>query len=196
MNKEDALESLAAEIRVCRRCPLWEGTCRAVPGEGNPDAKIFFIGEAPGRQEDLTGRPFVGRSGGLLGTLLAGIGLCRDEVFIGNLVKHRPPGNRCPTTSEISACTPYLARQIGIVQPRVLVTLGRMPAQYLFSLVNRRVEKIGDLRGSVYPVEMYDQEMTLLPMFHPASALRNPLHKALMGEDFATLRRLLDKPER
>ena len=196
MSKEEALESLAVEIRICRKCPLWEGTCLAVPGEGDPDAKIFFIGEAPGRQEDLTGRPFVGRSGRLVDMLLSGIGLSRDDVFIGNLVKHRPPGNRCPKPGEISACTPYLARQIVIVQPRILVTLGRVPAQYLFSLVNRSVEKIRDLRGSVYPLEIFGREMALLPMFHPASALRNPLHKVLMEEDFAMLRRLVDESGR
>lgn len=196
MSKKEALESLAVEISICRKCPLWEGTCQAVPGEGDPDAKIFFIGEAPGRQEDLTGRPFVGRSGRLVDMLLSGIGLSREEVFIGNLVKHRPPGNRCPKPGEISACTPYLARQIGIVQPRILVTLGRMPAQYLFSLVDRSVERIGDLRGKVYPVDLFSREMTLLPTFHPASALRNPSHKALMEKDFGMLRLLVDESKR
>jgi len=193
MIKEEALATLVTEIRACRRCPLWEEACQAVPGEGDPDAKIFFVGEAPGKQEDLTGRPFVGRSGRLVDMLLTGIGLARDEVFIGNLVKHRPPGNRCPKPGEIHACTPFLDRQIGVVEPTIIVTLGRVPANYLFSWFGMKFEKLGDIRGRAYSVERDDRMMTVLPMYHPASALRNPLHRAVMEQDFDTLGRLIDE---
>ena len=120
-----ALEAIATEVRDCTRCRLHETRTKAVPGEGDPSTEVVFIGEGPGQNEDLEGRPFVGRAGGLLVNLLVHIGWTRDDVFITNIVKCRPPGNRDPEPDEVAACAPYLHRQLEVLDPAVIVTLGR-----------------------------------------------------------------------
>src|ERR1700704_1305710 len=125
MSSEEILQEVAAEVSTCSKCKLCKGRTKAVPGEGNPDAKILFIGEGPGQNEDQQGRPFVGPAGQFLDELLASINLKRSDVFITNVVKCRPPGNRDPESEEIAACNDYLDRQIAALQPQVIVTLGR-----------------------------------------------------------------------
>ena len=186
-----AVERLAAVIAECRKCPLWENTHHAVPGEGNPGADLMLIGEAPGKQEDLTGRPFVGRAGKLLEGLLAGIGLTRDDIFIANIVKHRPPGNRDPRDEEILACTPYLEEQIRIVAPKVIVMLGRHSSRYVLSFVPVEFDRITEIRGTVYPGLLFGHPVRLIPTLHPAAALYNPAYLEALKEDFQVIGREL-----
>ena len=188
---EAAVEILAAVISECRKCPLWEGTHCAVPGDGNPRADIMLIGEAPGKQEDLTGKPFVGRAGKILDGLLAGIGLSRGDIFIANIVKHRPPENRDPRDEEIRACTPYLEEQIRIIRPKVIVMLGRHSSRYILSFLPVEFDRITEIRGTVYSCSLFDHPVRLIPTLHPAAALYNPAYREALAEDFAIARREL-----
>ncbi|WP_305066765.1 type-4 uracil-DNA glycosylase [Methanoculleus sp.] len=186
-DRREQMDELAAAIRECRRCPLWKDARHAVPGEGNIDAQLLFVGEAPGQREDLTGRPFVGRAGALLEELLAGIGLSRGDVFIANIVKHRPPGNRDPRESEVAACTPYLERQIRLIGPAIIATLGRHSSRYILSKVPVDFERITDIRGRIYAAEVFGRAVRIIPTVHPAAALYNPRYRAMLEEDFRTI---------
>ena len=152
------------EVKGCTRCRLHEGRTQTVFGEGDANAAIFFIGEGPGENEDLTGRPFVGKAGQLLDKMIAGMGLSRQQVYIANIVKCRPPGNRTPALDEVETCTPYLLQQLEIVQPKVIVTLGRPAAQYM---LNTKLP-MGQLRGRWQSW----QGIKLMPTFHPSYVLR------------------------
>jgi uracil-DNA glycosylase family 4 len=161
----EALELLAAEASTCTRCRLCEGRTQVVFGMGNPTANLMFIGEGPGEQEDRQGLPFVGRSGQLLDRLLREeLGITRDRVYIANVVKCRPPGNRDPKPDEIDACRPYLQKQLDLIRPAAVVTLGRFAAQWLLETT----EGITRLRGRSYPFA----HGVLIPTLHPAAALR------------------------
>ncbi len=184
MSKEELMDDVVAEIRDCRKCRLWRHAKNPVPGEGNPDAKLMLIGEAPGYQEDIKGRPFVGRAGKLLDTLLSGIGLARDDVYISNIVKHRPPENRAPKADEIEACTPYLDRQIQIIKPEIIVTLGNHSTGYILSKVNAEVGGITEVRGRLYKEKLFEIPLKIIPTFHPAAALYNPAYLSNLEEDF------------
>ncbi|MGA2582440.1 MAG: uracil-DNA glycosylase [Tepidisphaeraceae bacterium] len=152
------------EVKPCTRCRLCESRTNTVFGEGDPDAKIFFIGEGPGENEDLQGRPFVGRAGELLNKMIAGMGLRREQVYIANIVKCRPPGNRVPAPDEVETCTPYLVRQLEIIRPRVIVTLGLPAAKYM---LDTRLG-ISKMRG-----QWHDwRGIKLMPTYHPAYLLR------------------------
>ena len=164
MDKRSLLDRLEKQIQDCKRCNLWKGTTQAVPGEGNPEADIFFIGEGPGFHEDKQGRPFVGQAGKLLDKLIELAGLSREEVFIGNVIKHRPPENRDPSSSEIYACKYWLDQQLEIINPRIVVTLGRYSMGRF--LPNA---KISEAHGN--PVRVKNQ--VVVPMYHPAAALRS-----------------------
>jgi DNA polymerase len=154
----------ANEVKGCRRCRLHETRTNTVFGEGDPDAQIFFIGEGPGESEDLSGRPFVGRAGQLLDRMIGGMGLKREQVFIANIVKCRPPGNRVPATDEVETCTPYLLRQLEIIRPKVIVTLGRPAATYML----QTKLSMGRLRGQWQNW----RGIKLMPTFHPSYVLR------------------------
>lgn len=154
----------ANEVKGCTKCRLHETRKNTVFGEGDPDARIFFIGEGPGETEDNTGRPFVGRAGQLLDKMIAGMGLKREQVFIANIVKCRPPNNRVPATDEVDTCTPYLERQIEVIRPRVIVTLGRPAATYM---LNTKLS-MGRLRGEWQNW----RGIKLMPTFHPSYVLR------------------------
>ncbi len=168
------LEDIARLVRGCERCPLHTTRKNAVPGEGNPQARLMLVGEAPGRWEDEQGRPFVGRAGELLTRTLEGAGISRRDAFITNIVKCRPPSNRRPEREEIEACVPYLNRQIEAIQPKVLASLGATAGEYLFRkygfrwegmlVENGRDREIGTLFGRVH----------LVPVIHPAAVLRDP----------------------
>ncbi len=165
----DAID--AGEVRNCTKCGLCKGRNKTVFGEGNPDADLVFIGEGPGAEEDKQGRPFVGRAGELLAKMIAAMGLTRQDVFIGNIVKCRPPGNRAPMADEVEACWDYLIRQLRIIQPKVIVTLGN-PATH--TLLNTTVG-ITRLRGQWQSLPMLDADLVgikVMPTFHPAFVLR------------------------
>ena len=187
MNRSDPLAQLAAEVRVCTKCPLALSRTHAVPGEGPADARIMFVGEGPGRHEDLQGRPFVGASGRYLQSLMAEIGLERSAVFITNVVKCRPPENRDPQPNELTACRAYLDRQLALIQPRVVVTLGRHSmARYFPGQSITRIHGQAKRVGNVY----------YLPLFHPAAALRRDDWRADMLKDFQQIPILLAELEK
>ena len=175
------IEEIAAEIIRCRKCDLHLGRRKPVPGEGPEDAKVIFVGEAPGKEEDRVGRPFIGRAGGLLTDSLREAGLRREDVFITNVVKCRPPDNRNPRRDEISSCIPYLERQITAIDPEVICLLGRVALQAL--LKETTVSKV---HGKVI-----QRDRTYMPMYHPAAVLRNPGLRTVMIEDMRRLRRFL-----
>jgi uracil-DNA glycosylase len=178
------LVQLAELIRRCTRCDLYKTATNAVPGEGNPHAGFMCVGEAPGAQEDATGRPFYGQAGLLLTKILQAVNLSREEVFILNVLKHRPPGNRNPLPEEVSACRPYLVRQVELVAPRVILALGTFAAQ---SLLETKLS-IGKLRGSVHRYH----GIPVIVTYHPAALLRNPAWKRPTWEDVQLARRILD----
>ena len=173
-----ALAAVAERVRVCTLCSLYKEANRAVPGAGDPHAEIVFIGEGPGQREDQLGLPFVGRSGDYLNYLLNLIDLKREQVFITNVVKHRPPDNRDPLPDEIAACKPYLDEQLALIDPAVIVTLGRFSMARYFPNA-----KITQIHGQ----PRYDERCAYYPLFHPAAALRTP---ALRRDMEADIRRL------
>jgi DNA polymerase len=181
-NKKERLEQLEATIKACRKCRLCETATNAVPGEGNFNAELVFVGEAPGAQEDLTGRPFVGRAGKLLDKMLEQIGMHRSDVWIGNIVKHRPPENRDPLPDEVTACSPYLAMQLEIIKPKLVVTLGRYALYHFYA-----DGKITRDHGNIINVGNYN----VYPVYHPAAALRNPAFAKALVEDFKQIPNLL-----
>jgi DNA polymerase len=172
------LEIIAAEVKACTKCKLYKSAKQGVPGEGPPTAEILFIGEGPGFYEDQQGRPFVGPSGKFLEELLGGIGLKRSDVFIANVVKHRPPGNRDPEPDEIAACAEYLDRQIAAIQPRVIVTLGRYSMAKFFPGA-----RISAIHGQARLVN----GRLVVAMFHPAAALHQQSLRQTLIDDFKKL---------
>ena len=175
------MDKLRKEILNCKKCNLCKLRTNAVPGEGSIQSKIFFIGEAPGANEDKEGIPFCGRSGKLLDELLESINLKRNDVFITNIVKCRPPENRDPSENEIKKCSPYLKRQIKIINPTVICTLGRYSASLFIK--NR---KISEIHGKVFKLGKYK----VIPLYHPAVGLYNPNMKKILLEDFLVLKNL------
>lgn len=164
------LAELHREILACRKCGLAQSRIQAVPGEGDPKAELMFVGEGPGRDEDEQGRPFVGRAGQLLTKIIAAMGFGRDQVFIANIVKCRPPENRVPHRGEVEACTPYLMRQIEIIRPRVIVTLGKTATDHF----------LPDMTGSMTSIRgrFYDWNgIRIMPTFHPSYLIRNEGNK-------------------
>ena len=175
---EDTLEKVALEIRACRACNLHYGRKSAVPGEGPADAEVMFIGEGPGFHEDQQGRPFVGAAGRFLDELLEMIGLKREEVFIANVIKCRPPGNRDPRPEEIEACRGYLDRQIALIRPKVVITLGRFSMARYFPNA-----KISQIHGQARKID----GILYYPMYHPAAALHQPSLRSTVEEDMAKI---------
>lgn len=185
---EEAWTALAAKVHACTLCALSRGRTQTVFGVGKRDARLFVIGEAPGADEDRQGEPFVGRAGQLLNAMLRSIGLPREQVFIANILKCRPPGNRDPQPEESAACTPYLTQQIELVRPSVLLAVGRISAQWLL----KTDAPIGRLRGRVL---RYGESGTpLVVTYHPAYLLRSPLAKATAWADLCLVNELLSRP--
>lgn len=187
MKKED-MQELEEQIRKCRKCGLWETRENPVPGEGSLDARIMFIGEGPGYHENKQGRPFVGRAGKILDDLLEHVGLERKEVYIANILKCRPPKNRNPKTEEIKACTPYLDRQIEIIQPEIIAPLGRFAMEFIFEKYSLPKKKISQVRGQVFEVNTLTSNLKIIPFYHPAVATYNPNEIDRLKEDFEVLR--------
>ncbi|KXH76021.1 MAG: hypothetical protein AM326_07990 [Candidatus Thorarchaeota archaeon SMTZ-45] len=182
MTRKKQLEALHDVIRNCTLCPLHKTRINAVPGEGSVDSEVMFIGEAPGASEDETGRPFVGRSGEFLTSMIQEIGFSRDNVFITSILKSRPPRNRTPTQAEINTCRPYLEQQIEIINPKVVVLLGGVA---ITSLLGPR--KVSEAHGQFHEIDDRKYFMT----YHPAAALRFPKVKNRMREDFQVLKQEL-----
>jgi len=181
----ETLEDIKTDIGpACTRCKLCTlGRSQIVFGVGNPKARLMFVGEAPGEEEDKKGEPFVGRAGQLLTKIIEAIGLTRDQVYIANVLKCRPPGNRNPETDEVEQCEPFLFRQIDVIQPKVIVPLGKFAAQSLL----RTMDPITRLRGRSFDF----RGATLIPTFHPAYLLRNPSAKREVWEDMKKVRAIL-----
>jgi DNA polymerase len=184
-NQAEALAAVRADIGDCTRCKLHtQGRRQIVFGVGNPNADLMFVGEAPGADEDIQGIPFVGRAGQLLTKIIEAIGLQRDEVYIANVIKCRPPQNRNPEPDEVDTCEPFLFQQIDIIKPKVIVALGKFGAQTLL----RTLDPISRLRGRVFDY----RGAKLVPTFHPAYLLRNPASKREVWEDMKLVKRLLE----
>ena len=187
MSSEEILREVAVEASTCSKCKLCNGRTKAVPGEGNINAKVLFIGEGPGFHEDKQGRPFVGPAGQFLEELLASINLRRSDVFITNVVKCRPPNNRDPEPEEIAACSDYLDRQIAALQPRVIVTLGRYSMSKFFG-----AEKISAIHGRARKKDGY----ICIAMYHPAAGLHQASLKDVIREDFKKIPLVIAEAER
>lgn len=188
--RREQLVSLYKEVQSCQRCPLHETRTKAVFGAGDANADLMFVGEAPGAEEDRSGLPFVGRAGQLLNQMLEEIGLVRDDVFIANVLKSRPPGNRDPQPEEIQACEPYLFEQVRLIEPRVVCTLGNFATK----LLSGSPTGITKVRGTPQVHELGGRTVFLLPLFHPAAALRTPAVKETLRADFANIPELLQRP--
>lgn len=185
MTKEEILSKIEKAIGACQKCRLYRTATRPVPGEGNPSAQIVFVGEAPGYNEDQQGRPFVGRAGKLLDELLKSIGLKRSDVWIGNILKHRPPENRDPMIDELRSCRPYLRDQIKAIKPKMIIALGR------FALIEYLPDaKISEVHGRAFRVADY----VVLPLYHPAAALRSGSVLKDLREDFRKIVSEGEKP--
>ncbi len=187
--RRERLVELYRQVADCTRCPLHETRTKAVFGAGNADAELMFVGEAPGAEEDRQGLPFVGRAGQLLNELLVEIGLSREAVFVANVLKSRPPGNRDPQPLEIEACEPYLWEQVRLIEPRVVCTLGNFATK----LLTGSQTGITKVRGTPQVHDLGGRTVFLLPLFHPAAALRTPSVKQILREDFATIPELIER---
>jgi uracil-DNA glycosylase len=188
--RREDLVALYREASGCVRCPLHEGRTNVVFGNGNANAALMFVGEAPGHHEDLQGLPFVGRAGQLLDELLGEIGLSRKDVFVANVLKCRPPGNRDPQPEEIDTCKPYLNRQIELIEPKVICTLGNFATK----LLTRSNRGITGVHGRPQVHELGGRAVRVYPLYHPAAALRSTGTLGQLHEDFARLPALLDEP--
>jgi uracil-DNA glycosylase len=186
--RQTSLKAIENVVAKCTRCRLYKTATNPVPGEGNPMARLVCVGEAPGANEDATGKPFVGPAGQLLTKILAAVDLKREDVFICNVLKHRPPGNRNPLPDEVAACSPYLIRQLELIKPKVIVAFGTFAAQTLLDTKT----PIGKLRGLVHQYH----GIPLVVTYHPAALLRNPAWKRPTWEDVKLARRVLDSPAR
>ncbi len=186
MNKPEELKEIENEIRKCSKCPLSKTRKLPVSGEGNADAKVILVGLGPGHNEDLQGRPFVGSAGKFLDELLELARLQRKEVYITNVVKCYPPGN-APTEEEIGTCSPYLDRQIEIIKPKIIITLGNIATNYIFKKSGLKSQNMGGIHGKIFQINNLFFQVKIIPMYHPASALYNSEMKEVLREDWKNL---------
>lgn len=186
--KIERLRKVEGKIKSCKKCKLWKSRKNPVAGDGCINSKIMFVGEAPGYQEDLKGKPFVGRAGKFLDELLASVGIRREDVYITNMVKCRPPGNRAPRKDEVEACSEYLDEQIDIIDPEIIVPLGNTATRYIMRKFGIEMQSIGKLHGKIF-----GGEKLIIPMYHPASAIYNPVLRDVMFGDFLCLKGLYSR---
>lgn len=188
---EEKLKKIKDEVLKCKKCPLYKTRTYPVIGQGNHQAKIVFIGEAPGVSEDKTGQPFCGQAGKILDELLESAGIKREEVYICNILKCRPPGNRNPQSQEIEACTPYLERQIEIIRPEVICSLGNFSTDFVFKKygLKDQLQGISRIHGKVFEVDTLFGAIKIIPFYHPAAATYNPNMKEILKEDFKILKK-------
>ncbi|RZN38579.1 MAG: uracil-DNA glycosylase [Methanophagales archaeon ANME-1-THS] len=191
MRRAEEMERVAERVNACTRCQLWQTRTNPVVGTGSVSARILLVGEAPGYYEDLKGEPFVGKAGKVLDELLESIGLNRNDVYIANILKCRPPGNRNPLTDEIQACTPYLDAQLELIQPEIIATLGNFSLAYIFTKFGLKPEKISKIHGKVFSVRTIGGFKKIVPLYHPAVAVYNPGMKEVLLEDFKVLAKIL-----
>lgn len=185
MSKEEALKEVAKRIANCQKCK-YQPDQKPVPGEGNPDAQILFVGEAPGAKENETGRPFVGAAGKFLNEMLQSIGLERQDVFIANVIKYQPPGNRDPLPEEIEYQLPFLKKQIAIIKPKIIIMLGRHSMKALLPILT---QPISQLHGQL----IEHNDLSYLPLYHPAAALYNGGMRQTLLDDFAKIPGYMDQ---
>jgi uracil-DNA glycosylase family 4 len=192
LSKEERMGAVEAEIAECRQCHLCDGRSNPVPGEGDLDSPVVFVGEAPGRREDEMGRPFVGSAGRLLDRLLGEAGLQRCDVYITNIVKCRPPGNRRPRADEVKSCAPHLDGQLEIIAPRILAPMGNSSSTTLMRKYGLERASIGRVHGRRFRAEASWGRVVVFPLFHPAAVLYNRNLEGALRGDFADLRGLLE----
>lgn len=197
MDKEREMEKIVEEVGALSSSPLYsyrvDNNYFPVIGEGSLSSKIFFVGEAPGKKEAETGKPFCGRSGQFLTELISSVGLERKNVYITSVVKDRPPENRDPTPKEIALYGPYLDKQFEIIKPKVIVLLGRISMKYVFKLagIEDQLETIGTMHGKVYEGKLSYGKVVLLPLYHPAAALYNPKNRQVLMDDFKIVKKYI-----
>lgn len=190
---EGRLEKLKNEVLDCRRCALWKERTNPVVGEGGLQAGIMFVGEAPGANEDKTGKPFCGRAGEILDELLSTAGIRRGDIYITNVLKCHPPGNRNPKEEEIKACSPYLDRQIEVIKPKIICCLGNFATMYImkrFGLGNS-VQGISKIHGQIFSYDSLFNSIKIIPLYHPAVVTYNINMKNVLQVDFAILKNIL-----
>lgn len=191
--KKLRMKKVKAEVLSCRRCRLCKDRKNPVVGTGNLDSPLLLVGEAPGRKEDEQGEPFVGSAGKLLDRILERVGFEREEIYITNVVKCRPPGNRRPRSDEMEECSQHLDRMLEIITPRVIAPMGNSSAGFLMKKFDLRRGSIGEMHGKHFPVDASWGKIILFPLHHPAAALYNKKLENVMLKDFASLKRLLDQ---
>ena len=189
MNKTQLLNELKKEVEKCRRCPLSKTRTKVVFGTGSMAANLMIVSEAPGYWEDQKGEPFVGAAGKVLNELLESIEVKREEIYIANILKCRPPSNRNPQKEEIEACAPYLDRQIEIIRPEVICTLGNYSTKYIFEkyALEKQIQGISKIHGKVFEPKTLFESIKIIPLYHPAVATYNPNMKETLKEDFKIL---------
>jgi len=193
IEEEEKMQHLAQAVAQCKKCELWKTRNNPVVGNGLLTSNVMFIGEAPGYHEDMQGIPFVGRAGKLFDELLQSIDLERKEVYVCNILKCRPPQNRNPHDTEITACTPYLDKQIALIKPSVIATLGNFATAYVLEKFGLQSEKIGQIHGQSFHLKNLLFESRIIPLYHPAAAIYNPNMKSVLCDDFKTITRYLPK---
>jgi len=193
MSKEEDIKKLMLSVENCRKCDLWKTRKKPVFGEGSIDTDIFFVGEAPGYNEDLQGRPFVGKAGKILDELLESIGLRRSDIYIANILKCRPPNNRNPLKTEIDACTEHLDKQMELIQPKIIVPLGNFACSYIFEKFGLKYDKISNVHGKIFQINTIFGNVKIIPMYHPAVATYNPNTKNTLLADFKTIKKAIER---
>ena len=191
MVNEKEFKKLEEKIIACQKCSLWKSRKNPVVGFGNTNAEILFVGEAPGYYEDLRGYPFVGKAGKILDELLNSIGLKRDEVYIANILKCRPPDNRNPLITEIKSCKEHLDKQIELIQPKIIVPLGKFACSYILEKFGFQQENISKIHGKIFQKNTLIGQVTIIPMYHPAVATYNPKSKDSLLSDFSILKKYI-----
>lgn len=192
----ESLKDIREEILRCTKCELHRTKTNFVPGTGNEKAEIFFVGEAPGREEDLKGEPFVGSAGKLLTEMISLMGLGREDVFIANVLKCRPPNNRDPLPEEIKACGGYLLRQLEVVRPNVIICLGRHSASFIFNTFGLKFSSITKLQGKVFETFAWGKNVKIIPLYHPAAILYKPQLRSEYEENFRRFASLVKRRQK
>lgn len=191
MSKKENMKRITISVEYCKKCNLYKTRNKPVVGVGSFDAKILFIGEAPGYNEDLQGKPFVGKAGEILDDLLESIGLQRSEVYISNILKCRPPNNRNPLKSEIETCTKHLDEQIRIIQPKIIAPLGNFSSLFIFEKFGLKHDKMSNIHGKVFRTNTLFGSIRIIPLYHPAVATYNPNTKNILLDDFRAIKKTI-----
>ncbi len=190
---EEDVKKIMFSVENCRKCELWKTRKKPVFGEGFIDTDILFVGEAPGYNEDLQGRPFVGKAGKILDELLESIGLHRTDIYIANILKCRPPANRNPLKTEIDTCTKHLDKQIGLIQPKIMVPMGNFACSYIFEKFGLKYDKISNVHGKLFQTNTIFGSVKIIPMYHPAVATYNPNTKSTLLADFKMIKKTIER---